>query len=100
MLILGLILFLASRLSFAAEIPIIDAHSQVDHLVDLKRVIELADLGGVSQIILSTRGQIRPEELLSFAAQYPARIIPAVRTKSNAYTRNEKGYYQQLKKQV
>lgn len=100
MLILGLILVLASRLSFAAEIPIIDAHSQVDHLVDLKRVIELADLGGVSQIILSTRGQIRPEELLSFAAQYPARIIPAVRTKGNAYTRNEKGYYQQLKKQV
>ena len=99
-LLLCLMMILALGETGASEIPIIDAHSQVDHLVDLRKVVELADHGEVSQIILSTRGRITPEELLSFAAQFPARIIPAVRTKGNAYTGNQRGYYQQLKKQM
>lgn len=96
----GLLLLLVAGATHAADIPIIDAHSQIDHLVDLKEVIQLMNRGGISRVILSTRGQATPEQLLSFASTYPGTIIPAVRTKGNAYTRNEKGYYEQLRKQM
>ena len=79
-------------------IPIIDAHSQFDQYVELEKIIQLMDQGGIAGIILSTRGTVTLEELVSFAANYPTRIIPAVRTKS--YMENEEKYYKLLKKQV
>jgi hypothetical protein len=58
------------------------------------------DQGGVYRTILSTRGVVRPEELVSFASNYPGRIIPAVRTKGRIYDENDEKYYNLLKKQV
>lgn len=65
----------------AAEIPIIDAHSQADQNVDLEEVIELMDRAGVMRTILSLRGRRQSEDLIDFAARHPDRITPAVRTK-------------------
>lgn len=84
----------------AFEIPIIDAHSQVDQNVDLQTVIRLMDRGGVARTILSARGKRKPEELVAFAAEYPGRIIPAVRTKGQSYQANDPQYYRLLKKQL
>lgn len=78
--------------------PIIDTHGQVDQQVELERVIRLMDQAGVAAVILSTRGTVTPEELVSFAADYAGRIIPAVRTKG--YMDNDEKYYQLLKKQM
>jgi len=80
-------------------IPIIDAHSQVDQYVELEKIIQLMDQGGIAATILSTRGTVTPEELVSFADKHTGRIIPAVRTKG--YMRqSEDKYYMFLKKQA
>ena len=57
------------------SIPIIDAHSQVDEYVELEKIIQLMDEGGIACTILSTRGKLTLEELISFAANHPTRII-------------------------
>ena len=82
-----------------SSISIIDAHSQVDEYVELEKIIQLMDEGGIAGTILSTRGKVTPEELVSFAVNYPGRIIPAVRTKSYMQKEGDK-YYELLKKQV
>lgn len=92
--------FAAAQGARADEISIIDAHSQVDHNVDLAMVIELMNQAGVARTILSARGRIKPTEIASFAARHPDRITAAVRTKGWPYVRNEPKYYRQLKKQL
>lgn len=85
-----------------ADIPIIDAHSQVDQYVELERVIELMDQAGVSVTILASRASnmVQMEELLvSFASVYPGKIIPAVRTKGYMQVLGD-NYAQFLKHQV
>lgn len=84
----------------AADVPIVDAHSQVDHEVDLAKVIELMNRAGVVRTILSARGRVTPEEMASFAARHPDRITAAVRTKGWPYARNEAKYYGDLQKQL
>ncbi len=84
----------------AAAIPVIDAHSQVDHHVELEDVIRLMDKGGVSRTILGMRGRMKPEALVAFAGRHPGRITPAVRTKGRAYVANRPKYYRFLKKQL
>ncbi len=83
-----------------ARIPIIDAHSQVDHEVDLETIIGLMDKGGVSRVILSPRSKLRRKAFMAFATRHPGRITPAVRTKSGLYRRNHPKYYRRLKKQL
>jgi predicted TIM-barrel fold metal-dependent hydrolase len=84
----------------AADVPIIDAHSQVDHEVDLAKVIELMNRAGVVRTILSARGRVTTEETAAFAARHPHRITAAVRTKGWPYARNEARYYRDLQKQL
>ena len=67
--------------SLADKLPIIDAHSQADHLIDLEDIIGLMDDAGVTRTILSLRGRRNPEDLIAFAGRHPDRITPAVRTK-------------------
>lgn len=98
--VLSLLLVMAVGYSHAADIPIIDAHSQVDHFVDLNKIIQLMDQGGVARTILAARDQVTPEQLLAFASSHAGRIVPAVRTKGGAYMRNDQRYYRLLKKQV
>ena len=57
------------------------------------------DEGGIAGVILSTRGTVTPEELISFADNHPTRIIPAVRTKGYMQGEGDK-YRKLLKKQV
>jgi hypothetical protein len=80
------------------NIAIIDTHSQIDQQVEMESIIKLMDQAGVAAVILSTRGTVTPEELVSFAAAHSGRIIPAVRTKG--YMDNDEQYYQILQKQV
>jgi len=81
------------------SIPIIDAHSQVDEYVELEKIIQLMDEGGIACTILATRGNLTLEELISFAAKHPTRITPALRTKGYMQKKDVE-YHQRLKKQV
>jgi len=85
----------------ASELYFIDAHSQVDHnLKNLELIIQYMDDGGVYRTILSARSGRKPEEVASFAKRYSDRIVPAIRTKSDAYNKNHPKYYKKLRKQL
>ncbi|HSB48848.1 MAG TPA: amidohydrolase family protein [Burkholderiales bacterium] len=85
----------------ASEIYFIDAHSQVDHEVtDLGLILERMKEAGVSRTILAARSGRRPEEVADFAAKSGGRIVPAVRTKSEAYYRGNRRYFNQVSQQV
>ncbi len=82
------------------EIPIIDAHSQVDQHVDLDRIVPLLDKAGVQRIILATRGKRKLKELAALTDRHPDRITMSLRTKGGAFERNKPRYYALLKKQL
>lgn len=84
----------------ADEIPFIDAHSQVDHKVDLGDIVPLLDRAGIRRVLLGTRGRINFMDVIELARKYPDRITPAVRTKGKAYAKNKPGYYKLLRKQL
>lgn len=98
--LLAVLLILAAGQVHGTPIPIIDAHSQVDHTVDLAKVIRLMDKGGISRVILSARGRLKPRQLIEFAARNPGRVTAAVRTKGKIYVENDPRYYQLLRKQL
>jgi predicted TIM-barrel fold metal-dependent hydrolase len=79
------LLCLTATPSWAGEIPIIDAHSQLERKVAPERVIELMDAAGVSRTILAARRGTSVKDMKAFAARHPDRITAAVRTKGGAY---------------
>ena len=89
-----------------AEIPIINAHSQVGTFSelgvywDLNKIMQLIDESGVTYTILMARGEVTPGQLVSFASEHSGRIIPAVRITSALYSNNDVGYYTFLRNQV
>jgi len=84
----------------AGEIPIIDAHSQVDFSQDMDRIVRLMDEGGVETTLLAARRRVRPEEVLALAERHPGRIVPSVRTKGGKYASHDPGYFNIVKKQL
>ena len=90
-------LCLAGQALPAAEIYFVDAHSQVDHEVhDLGLILKRMDEHGVRKTILSARSGRTPDEIAAFARDSGDRIIPAIRTKSGAYSRNPSQHYKKL----
>jgi len=67
----------------------IDAHSQVDdQLVALADIITRMTDEGVACTILSARGDGTSGSVATFADQHPDKILPALRTKVDAYFEN------------
>jgi murein DD-endopeptidase MepM/ murein hydrolase activator NlpD len=65
--------------SWADEIPLIDAHSQLDRGVRTDLVISLMDEAGVSRTILSSlRSQSRTRDVVGLARAHPDRITASV----------------------
>lgn len=71
---------LAGSTMAMADVPLIDAHSQLLPGMDVERIVPLMDEAGVSVTILSAT-QRKPELILDLAEAYPDRIIPAMSTK-------------------
>jgi len=85
----------------ASGLYFIDAHSQVDHKVDnLELIIQRMDQAGVYRTILAARSGRKPEEVAAFAEEHVGRIVPAVRTKSEAYRNNSPKYYKKMRRQL
>jgi hypothetical protein len=69
----------------AAEIAMIDAHSQVDNRVDMNHALSLMNEAGISHAILSAlRGGNKILEIVAAAKRYPGRITPSIRLKGEA----------------
>jgi Tat protein secretion system quality control protein TatD with DNase activity len=87
-LLLLIALSLLARTSAASageRLPIIDAHSQLEHEIAPERVIELMDAAHVSRTILAARRKTTIKDMIALAREYPDRITAAVRTKGGAY---------------
>ena len=83
-----------------ACIPIIDAHSQADHKVDLDEILPLIDRAGIARVILGSRGRLDFRQLAAFARRHPERITASVRTKGRVYHENRDKYYRRLDAQL
>ena len=88
----------AKNLSLS-NIPIIDAHSQVDLNTDIKKVIPLMDKAGVAKTILSTRFNRSSKEIIAFAKKNPDRIIPSFKTKTKAFMKGLSEYKNIIEKE-
>jgi hypothetical protein len=80
----------------------VDAHSQVDeHVTDLSLITRRMFKSGVKQTILAPRGTRIHRDILDFtAANVSGLIIPAIRTKGQAYINNDPQYYENLQQHV
>ena len=84
----------------ADDIPIIDAHSQIDHHAELERVVPLLDRAGVSRVILAARGKRNWRDIAGLAARHRGRMTASVRTKSGRFVQNHPKFYRMLRKQL
>lgn len=95
------ILFLSISFSLSAEeLYFIDAHSQVDEGVQLDDLIKAMDAAGVQTTILAARSKRTNRDILEWAAEYPQRILPSIRTKGGAYMKNRPKYYTKIARQA
>lgn len=85
---------------YAAEISIIDSHSQADQHISFEEILSLMNEAGVSRTILALRGRTEPGALISFASRHPDRITAAVRTKGGAYLKGPEEFNRFLDKQI
>jgi len=84
----------------AEELYFVDAHSQVDEEVrDLSLITERMQQNGVRKTILAARSGRTNQDILELADRSGGTIIPAIRTKSEAYNKNKPAYYQKLERQ-
>jgi predicted TIM-barrel fold metal-dependent hydrolase len=89
------------RTAGAEALYFVDAHSQVDDDVsDLGLIIRRMDAAGVYRTILAARSGRSPGEVADFAVQHPLRIVPSVRTKSDAFDKNPANWRKSIQAQV
>lgn len=98
-IVLSLLLLLCTY-AHSQELYFIDAHSQVDHNIELEDIVKLMREAGVKKTILAARSKRRSTEIADLAEAYPGEIVASVRTKSKHYKRNTKQYYKKLSKDV
>lgn len=91
----------AEQPAAAADLYFVDAHSQVDEDVsDFGLIIRRMDAAGVYRTILAARSGRKPGEIADFARQNPQRIVPSVRTKSDAFDKNPANWRKYIEAQV
>ncbi len=74
----------------AADVPMIDAHSQVDSDVTMETVLSVLDQAGISHVILSSlHGNQKVREIVATAKGHSARITPSIGLKSSRFREGE-----------
>lgn len=72
-------LLVATGAAMASEIPIIDAHSQLDKEVGVQQALSVMEQAGVSRVILSSlRGNAKTKEIVGASRDNPDRIIASI----------------------
>lgn len=62
-------------------------------------MIASAARAGVSQVLLSARGNVTPAQVVELGLKHPTCIVPSVRTKGDQFVENRPSYYRQLDEQ-
>jgi len=99
-LVMALLITASAHAQSIDRLPLIDAHSQIDHEVDIKDIIGLMDKAGIAHVILAARSTVKHWDIAELARQHPSRITASVRTKGGVYFRNSAKYYRLLDVQL
>ncbi len=75
----------------ALNLPIVDAHTQIDGETDMNVVIATMDRAGIGRALLSARFGRKPDDILALAKAHPDRITATARTKTKNYLKGFKG---------
>jgi predicted TIM-barrel fold metal-dependent hydrolase len=68
-----------THVASAADVLLVDAHSQVDATVSMDRVLSALNEAGISRVILSSlHGSSRTPDIMALAAAHPDRITPSI----------------------
>ena len=97
---LPVIALLTAGDSRAANIPMIDAHSQLPDPAQASEVIPLMDKAGIRHIILSFRERAKWKNVLDLARSHPGRITPAVKVKSRHWPTGNPRFFKIVKNQL
>lgn len=81
----------------AADITMIDAHSQIRRSVGLDKALALMDQAGIARVILSPLGWHAAKPLLAFARSHPERIVAAIGLKPKALRNSDPVALQRLR---
>ena len=91
---------LVSGAVLAGDMPLIDAHSQIDQHVDPSNIVHYLDEAGIAHVILSARGKTKAKTIAALARNNPGRNTAAVRTKGGFYKNHTPKYYRVLDVQL
>jgi murein DD-endopeptidase MepM/ murein hydrolase activator NlpD len=84
----------------AEEIPMIDAHSQVNARVGLDKVLAAMDEAGISRSILSGWGSRRKtREIIEAARAHPDRITPSIDLKYSKFRDGDPAALEQIRRE-
>jgi hypothetical protein len=74
----------------AGDVPLIDAHSQLDDNVGMERVVSVLNEAGISRVILSAlRKGRRTREIIAAARQRPGLVTASIGLKAGPFRRGE-----------
>jgi predicted TIM-barrel fold metal-dependent hydrolase len=83
----------------AADIRMIDAHSQVDSSVGMEQVLSVMDEAGIAHAILSSlHGDSRARDVVDAAKRHPGRITPSIGLKDGRYRAGEPAAIERVRK--
>jgi hypothetical protein len=93
-LILNIILLAVSQLACADYAgQLINTHAQYDEQIPLSEVVGILKANGVSKVLLSGRGQTTNQDLIKGARHHSGFLYPLIRTKTEAYRRQDQGQW-------
>lgn len=98
-IILLIILGFMTQSVSAAPLYFVDAHSQIDHKVDMNIVLKRMNENNVQTSLLSARGKRSDTDIIKLAEKSAGRIVASIRTKGRKYKKNKPEFYRKLKKQ-
>lgn len=100
----GLILLLppaAARPAAAADVPLIDAHSQLAALTPAADALAAMDRAGISRTILSALGgRDKVREVVALAQRHPDRLTPSIDLKNRRFRESEPSGLRSIRQQA
>ena len=76
--------------------PVIDVHTHLPPNVDLERIIENFDRGGVEKAVVMARGGMSAEDTLHFYKKYPNRVVPFIPFQVKGWIKQEPHFLQDV----
>jgi predicted TIM-barrel fold metal-dependent hydrolase len=95
MMATSIFILIPMGLTESKDIPIFDAHNQMDEGLKTEEIISLLDAAGVQRTFFAARYPWHDTFVLEAAERYPKRILPIIRTKGDERFESNEGLLKQ-----